>query len=95
MSSGRDIRAEVDTVFTTNWKTKVGQVVPDSDGVELGNHAVKLDGTILYADLADSTGLVTEYEDFLLLKFTRRTLPRRAELFARMAEKSPPSMEIG
>ena len=28
--------------------------------MKLGNHAVKLDGTVLYADLADSTGLVSK-----------------------------------
>ena len=35
-------------------------MVPEPEDVKPGNDAVKLDGTVLYADLADSTGLVKQ-----------------------------------
>ncbi|SRR5258708_15019271 len=62
MSTAKEVRAEVAEIFATNWKTRDGQVVPDSDSIKLGNDAVKLDGTVLYADLADSTELVNSYK---------------------------------
>jgi class 3 adenylate cyclase len=62
MTTVKEIRDEVAAIFATNWKTRDGQVVPDSDRVTLGNDAVNLDGTVLYADLADSTELVNNYK---------------------------------
>jgi class 3 adenylate cyclase len=42
-----------------------GTVVPDSGDIALGNEAVKLDATVLYADLADSTEMVrTKKKEF-------------------------------
>ncbi len=58
MSLGNDLRAEVGGILKTNWKVRDGNVVPEADKVQLGNDAVKLRGTVLYADLADSSGLV-------------------------------------
>lgn len=40
------------------WTDRVGQKVPETEDLKLGNDAVKLDGTVLYADLAESTALV-------------------------------------
>jgi class 3 adenylate cyclase len=37
-------------------------VVPSDDSIGLGNDAVKLDATVLYADLADSTAMVDGYK---------------------------------
>jgi class 3 adenylate cyclase len=62
MATAKEIRDEVAAIFATNWKTRDGQVVPDSDSVKLGNDAVNLEGTVLYADLADSTELVNSYK---------------------------------
>jgi class 3 adenylate cyclase len=62
MSTAKEIRDEVARILATNWKSRDGQVVPDSDSIKLGNDAVKLDGTVLYADLADSTALVNTYK---------------------------------
>ncbi len=62
MATAREIRDEVTAIFATNWKTRDGQVVPDSDSVNLGNDAVKIEGTVLYADMADSTALVNNYK---------------------------------
>lgn len=63
MATKREIQQEVAQIFATNWKKRDGQVVPEADGVNLGNDAVTLDGTVLYADLAESTGLVKGYQD--------------------------------
>jgi class 3 adenylate cyclase len=58
MSLTADISAEVDEIFKTQWKTREGDKVPEPENVKLGNDAVLLDGTVLYADLADSTVMV-------------------------------------
>lgn len=57
-----EILAEVKSVFKTNWQTRDGRKVPDTDDITLGNDAVTLDGTVLYADMADSTGLVNGFK---------------------------------
>ena len=59
-----DIRGEVASIFATSWKRRKGQLVPEADDVRLGNDAVTLDGTVLYADLAGSTTLTRDYKDF-------------------------------
>ena len=62
MSFTTDLTKEVETIFKTTWHTREGQVVPEAENVQLGNHAVELDGTVLYADLAESTSLVNTKE---------------------------------
>ena len=57
-----DLRAEVAAIFKGKWDERDGTVIPEDDGVKLGNDAVKLDATVLYADLADSTALVDGYK---------------------------------
>ena len=58
MGLGDDLNSEVRKVFRENWSKRAGRVVPESDDLKLGNDAVTLDGTVLYADLDDSTRLV-------------------------------------
>lgn len=53
-----DLACTVRKIFADQWTTRDGQVVPESDSIGLGNDGVKLDGTVLYADLSASTGLV-------------------------------------
>ena len=57
MGLKEDIAANIDTIIATRWATRDGRVVPESDGIKFHGDAVKLDGTFLYADLADSTGI--------------------------------------
>src|SRR5205807_2996534 len=61
MSLTDELRIEVREVFEAVWKERDGEVVPEPDDIELGNDAVKLEATVLYADLADSTDLVDRY----------------------------------
>lgn len=53
-----DLEAAVKTIFKDQWQTRDGQTVPESEDIQLGNHGVKLEAAILYADLASSTDLV-------------------------------------
>jgi class 3 adenylate cyclase len=53
-----DLTAEVVKILKEQWTTRDGSTVPDTPDLKLANDAVKLTGTVLYADLADSTGLV-------------------------------------
>lgn len=45
------------------WVRRVGQKVPAADDLSLGTDAVTLNGTVLYADLSDSTALVKGWPD--------------------------------
>lgn len=58
MGLGDDLNSEVGKILQENWSNRTGQVVPESDDLQLGNDAVTLEGTVLYADLDDSTRLV-------------------------------------
>ena len=62
MGLGDNLNAEVRKILQEEWSTRAGRVVPESDDLGLGNDAVTLDGTVLYADLDDSTQLVDEME---------------------------------
>jgi class 3 adenylate cyclase len=57
-----DLQNEVKTILRESWTTREGQKVPESTAIKLGNEAVKLEGTVLYADLEGSTNLVDEHE---------------------------------
>jgi len=58
MSLSDDLKQEVATIFREPWSTRDGRKVPEPEDLKLGNDAVELDATVLYADLAASTGLV-------------------------------------
>jgi len=57
-----DLTAEVAEIFRAAWSERDGAVVPSDDSLKLGNDAIKLEATVLYADLADSTALVDGYQ---------------------------------
>jgi class 3 adenylate cyclase len=62
MSLSDDLKLEVATIFGETWSTRDGQKVPEPVDLKLNNDAIKLDATVLYADLAASTSLVDEYK---------------------------------
>lgn len=64
MSISEDLKKEVKYIFgyADNWDVRKGQKVPEPEDVGLGNIAVELDSTVLYADLAESTKLVKDYK---------------------------------
>ena len=62
MALADELIAEVKSIFHEQWTSRDGEVVPESEDLKLGNEAVKLDGTVLYADLSASTALVGGYK---------------------------------
>jgi class 3 adenylate cyclase len=62
MSFSSDLRAEVRKIFRSVWTIREGKAIPDVDDLKLTNDAVTFEAVVLYADLADSTGLVTAYK---------------------------------
>jgi class 3 adenylate cyclase len=62
MATAKEVRDEVAAIFATRWEKRDAKVIPHSDSVKLGNDAVELQGTVLYADLADSTELVNNFK---------------------------------
>lgn len=53
-----DLEKQVEEIFATEWQINNSSLIPLAEHVKLGNHALKLDATVLYADLAESTNLV-------------------------------------
>jgi class 3 adenylate cyclase len=62
MSLNDDLQSEVAEFFKSGWDIRDGTVVPDTDDLALGNEGVRLEATVLYADMAGSTALVDNYK---------------------------------
>ena len=58
MAFKEELETLVKDIFRYSWSERDGQVVPEPDDLKLGNDAVNLDATVLYADLSGSTHLV-------------------------------------
>jgi class 3 adenylate cyclase len=56
-----DLGSEVGKIVKSAWNERSGLVVPEDVSIGLGNDAVKVEATVLYADLADSTKLVDSH----------------------------------
>ena len=63
MSLIDDLKSETDAFVRHQWKRRVGNVVPDTNDIGLGNECVDLEATFLYADLADSTELAIKHQN--------------------------------
>lgn len=57
-----DVTNDVDSIIRKEWDVRDGQVVPKTEDVALAGGAVRLNATILYADLADSTSLAMNFD---------------------------------
>jgi len=68
MTFADDIRKEVKEIMGTTFTERAGTKVPEPEDVKLGNDAVTLDGTVLYADLAESTNMVNNFENWFAAK---------------------------
>lgn len=64
MKTSNEILKEVRSILRTTWERRTGRKVPEAEDIKLGNDAVTLDGTVLYADMTDSTGLVKGFKDW-------------------------------
>ena len=59
--TSQDIQKEIRAIFGKKWNAREGRQVPEAENIALGNDAVTLSGTVLYADMNDSTELVNGY----------------------------------
>jgi len=59
-----ELEQQISAIYRAKWDERDGNVVPGDNSLTLGNDAVKLKATVLYADLADSTKLVDSYTAF-------------------------------
>jgi class 3 adenylate cyclase len=57
-----DLETEVAKIFRDQWTERESEEVPAEDSIRLGNDAVKLLGTVMYADLSESTDLVNSFK---------------------------------
>ena len=62
MGLKEDLETRVAEIFRQAWTERDGTVVPDAEDIKLTNDAVKLTGTVLYADMSGSTKLVDTYK---------------------------------
>jgi class 3 adenylate cyclase len=58
MALSDDLKTTVKNIFKEAWTQRDGQVVPEPEDLKLGNDAVNLEATVLYADMSGSTTLV-------------------------------------
>lgn len=56
-----ELSTKVSDILSQSWDTREGHVVPSTDDVALAGGAVKLDATVLYADLFQSSKLATDF----------------------------------
>ena len=61
MALGDNLRSEVRKIIQEGWSTQDRRGVPKLDDLKLSNDAVTLEGTVLYADLDDSTRACSHY----------------------------------
>jgi len=80
MSLGADLKSEVARIFKEAWSERDGTVVPDDTSLKLGNDAINLTATVLYADLADSTKLVDGHANFFAAEIYKSVLHCAAKI---------------
>lgn len=65
MALHEDLKQQVARIFCDRWETRNGTAVPEPVDLGLGNEAVLLDATVLYADLDGSTAMVDQQKAHL------------------------------
>jgi class 3 adenylate cyclase len=75
-----ELQKEVKATFEAGWTTREGTVVPSDDSIKLGNDAVDLEATVLYADMADSTKLVDGYKNWFAAEIYKAFLYSAAKI---------------
>ena len=62
MTLADDLVSGVDDILEQAWDIRAGQVVPETEDVALAGGGVRLEATVLYSDLADSTELAWHHD---------------------------------
>lgn len=75
-----DINSEIGKILQSSWAEREGRVVPSDSSIQMGNDAVKIEATVLYADLADSTILVDRYKPQFAAKIYKMFLHAAAKI---------------
>jgi class 3 adenylate cyclase len=57
-----ELELGVDDILGQTWDLRDGRIVPETDDVKLKGGAVRIEAAILYADMARSTTLVSDYD---------------------------------
>jgi class 3 adenylate cyclase len=80
MSLRQHLQETVHDVFFQEWTEREGRQIPEDSSVQLGNDAVKIDATVLYADMADSTHLVDNFRPFFAAEIYKSFLACAAKI---------------
>ncbi len=80
MALKEDLATDVQNILNQTWNIRDGNVVPTTDGIALAGGAVRLEATILYADLADSTELAMNYDKRIAAKVFKSFLTSSSKL---------------
>ena len=84
MSFANDLQSQVGQIFRNQWETRDGTVIPETDDIALGNVAVKLNSTVLYADLAESTTLVDQWKPHFAAEIYKAYLNTACRIIRRL-----------
>lgn len=71
MGLSDEIEAAAKKVAYSDWDIRDGNTIPSTDGITLKNGAVRLDAVYLYADMANSSGLVRAFSSTTAAKVIR------------------------
>jgi len=74
MTLSDDLSEKVENIFSQSVDDRDGRVVPYTDDVKLDSDSVKLDATLLYADLSQSSKLATDFYKKTAAKIIRSFL---------------------
>lgn len=80
MTLKAELESDVAEIFRAKWEESDGDVVPDDESVSLANEAIKLQATVLYADLADSTDMVDSHAPFFAAEIYKAYLRCAAKI---------------
>ena len=69
-----DLSNKVSDILSQTWDMREGRIVPSTNDVALTGGAVKLDATVLYADLVQSSKLATDFQQRTAAKVIRSFL---------------------
>jgi class 3 adenylate cyclase len=69
-----ELKSGVDDILSTSWSIREGRVVPNSEDVLISGGGVRFEGTVLYADLAQSSKLATDFQQRTAAKIVKAFL---------------------
>lgn len=75
-----DIESGMKDILSQSWSIIDGKVVPNTEDVKLAGGAVRLDATVLYADMVQSSYLATEFQQRTAAKVMKAFLKTMTRL---------------